>query len=41
MVGKVSITISVNNINNKRQRGRLKQRWLYVVKRDIMDLRPE
>lgn len=33
--------ILVNNINKKRPGGRLKQRWLDVVKRDNIELRPE
>lgn len=34
-------TVLVNNINKKRPRGRPKQRWLNIVKRDTMDLRLE
>lgn len=34
-------TVLVNNISKKRARGRTKQRWLDVVKREIIYLRPE
>lgn len=30
-----------NNLSRKRPRGRPKQRWLDVVKRDIQELRPD
>jgi len=34
-------TVLVNNINRKRPRGSLKQRWLDVIKRDIVEPRPD
>ncbi|KAL4125800.1 hypothetical protein QTP88_010040 [Uroleucon formosanum] len=33
--------VIVNNLNRKRPRGRPKQRWIDVVKRDIQELRPD
>ncbi|XP_008189884.1 uncharacterized protein LOC103311866 [Acyrthosiphon pisum] len=33
--------VLVNNLNRKRPRGKPKQRWLDVVKRDIQELRPD
>ncbi|XP_025415570.1 uncharacterized protein LOC112687196 [Sipha flava] len=33
--------VLVNNLNRKRPRGRPKQRWIDVVKRDIQELRPD
>jgi hypothetical protein len=37
----ISLLVLVNNLNRKRPRGRPKQRWIDVVKRDIQELRPD
>jgi len=34
-------TVFLNNISRKRPRGRPKQRWLDVIKRYIVELRPD